>query len=360
MIVPKAVRMGPASRVPLTTGVTLVTLLLMFAAAPLAAGPPLARLPMTDRGPFNGLIGIPDGWTQVDGPVAELAWQVANNAMGEIDGTETLLLDGETHTVTLRWQRTLAGRLAIGVELPWIAHGGGFLDDAIDTWHDALGLSQGIRPLLPEDQLRYEYTRTGPPDISVTDATSGIGDLRTALAWRPFASVAGRPTLDVTAEIEWPTGDAARLTGNGGTDVAAGLRLGRTAASTRAGLGRLGWAMQAGVVWPGTADAPLPAAVGQFWYYDAALAWPAGDVLDLVVQIQGHGGPWQSDLEMLGDTALQLGLGAIWHARSGLSLRFGLFEDIRTDTTPDFALELALTYQPGSRSGLAPRPLDAE
>ncbi len=352
--------MGPALRIPPAIRVTLLTLLLLFAAAPLAAGPPLARLPMTDRGPFNGLLGIPDGWTQVGGPVAELAWQVANNAMGEIDGTETLLLDGETHTVTLRWQRTLAGRLAIGVELPWLAHGGGFLDDAIDAWHDALGLSQGIRPLLPEDQLRYEYTRTGQSGVAVTDATSGIGDLRTAFAWRPFASTSGQPTLDVTAEIEWPTGDAARLTGNGGTDVAAGLRLGQPTRSTAAGLGRLGWTVQTGVVWPGTADAPLPAAAGQFWYYDAALAWPAGAALDLVLQVQGHGGPWQSHLEMLGDTALQLGLGLIWRARSGLGLRFGIFEDIRTDTTPDFALELALTYQPGSRSGPAPRPLDAE
>lgn len=361
MIVPKAVRMGPASSAILTATAALCVLGAAAGGATVAhAGEPApARFPLADRGPLNGLVGIPNGWTQLlQGPAAELSWQITNNAMGERATGERLLLDGETHTVTLRWQHPLGERLAIGVELPWIAHGGGFLDGSIDAWHDALGLSEGIRPLLPARDLRYVYDRAGQPRAGAEDSTSGLGDLRTTLAWRLMTPGAQRPALDLTADVEWATGDADRLTGNGGTDLAAGLRAGRGGIAGTPGLGPLGWSAQAGLVWPGDADEPLPPAAGQFWYYDTALAWAATSALDLVVQLQGHGGAWQSHVTMLGDTALQLGLGAIWHPRPRLGLRLGIFEDLRTDTTPDFAIELALTYRPGS--GLAPGALDAE
>lgn len=314
-----------------------------------AAAADTPRFPLADRGPLNGLLGVPDGWTRQDGPTAELSWQITNNAMGQQSADELLLLDGETQTVTLRWQRALSGRLNLGIEVPWMAHGGGFLDRSINVWHDALGLPDGIRPDLPTNDLRYEYARDGRQPIKVDDTTSGLGDVRTSGALRLGAPGSGEVTLAMTADIKWPTGDAGRLTGSGGTDIAAGLRLAKPPTPRSSGLAQLGWSAQAGITWPGGADEPLPPPAGQIYYYDAALAWAATQSLDLVLQAQGHSGAWQSDLKMLGTRALQLGGGALWHVAGGYSLRLGLFEDIRTDTTPDVTIELALVRRPASR-----------
>lgn len=362
MIVPKAMRMGPASRHRWSRCCCRALLLALAWAATAGAATDMPRFPLADRGPLNGLLGMPDGWVRPGGPAAELGWQAANNAMGQQSGGEALLLDGETHTVTLRWQRQFGGRLSLGLALPWMAHGGGFLDGAIDDWHDALGLSDGIRPDLPGNDLRYEYARDGRPAFAVDDATSGLGDLRTAAALRLVSPGDGRLTVDVTADLKWPTGEARRLTGSGGTDLALGLRLALPPDAAAAGAGRFGWSAQAGLMWPGDADDPLPPPAGQVWYYDAALAWAVAAPLDLIVQAQGHSGAWQSGLKMLGQEALQLGVGALWRVGGRYSLRLGVFEDIRTDTTPDFALELALVVGPRDRrdSGLAARPLDAQ
>jgi hypothetical protein len=337
VIVPKAPRMGPyLRRSRCSRGAMLAAAICVAQIVSAADAAETRRFPLRDRGPFNGIVGIGDLWPDPDGPAVELSWDIASHAMAEQAGGETLILDGETHIVTLRVQRQFAGRASLAVELPWLTHGGGFMDDVIDAWHDAFGLAEGIRPSLPTGDLRYSHARGDVEVFRLDDTTSGIGDLRTSGAWR----IAGGPAgiaLDLVAEIEWPTGDAGRLTGSGGTDVAAGLRL-----ASRGG--RLGWSLGAGVAWPGEVDLPLPAAAGSVWYGDAALAWTAWPTFDVIVQAAGHGGAWESGLDALGGTALQFGGGFVWQLAPRYRLRFGVFEDIRTDTTPDFATELALVY----------------
>lgn len=344
MIVPNSACRGPYLRSVAWLFVVLVAASALCAGAATAADDTrVARFPPRDRGPFAAIVGIGDGWPDPAGPAVELSWDIASHAMGQDEGSEALLLDGETHTLTLRFQRNLGERLTLAAELPWIAHGGGFMDDLIDGWHDAFGLSEGIRPELPEDDLRYVYERNDVELFRLDDATSGIGDVRTSAAWRLLGSES--PTapfiIDAIAEVDWATGDADKLTGNGSTDLAAGVRI----AAPLGGGRRFGWALGAGVAWPGDVDLPLPPTSNEIWYYDASLAWAALPSVDLILQTQGHSGLYESELEGLGDSALQLGGGVLWRMSARYALRFGVFEDIRTDTMPDFTSELTLTYR---------------
>lgn len=348
VIVPNATSAGPDRAPARCARATLVAPLLAAALLAAAGGARAAgsadveRFPLVNRAPFTAILGVPSAG---GGAGVELSWDIASHAMAERAGDETILLDGETHALTLRWRAAVGERFAVAVELPWIAHGGGFLDGAIDDWHDAFGLSEGIRPELPRDDLRYVYTRGGAEIFRLDDATSGIGDLRTAATLRLAGSARGAPGwgLDLTAAVEWGTGDAAKLTGSGGTDLAAGLRL----EAPRTAAGRLGWTAGAGVAFPGDADLPLPGPEDAIPYYDAALAWSALPALDLVLQLQGQGGGWRSGLDMLGGASLQLGGGIAWRFGPGFVLRVGVFEDVSTDTAPDFATELALAWRPG-------------
>jgi hypothetical protein len=346
VILPKARRTGPEARA--TRLIPGVIALLTLAGTAWGAGEPsVPRFPLSDRGPFSAILGIPDGWTELAGPPAELSWHVANHAIAQESPEEILILDGETQTVTLRLQHRFAPRLSVGVEVPWIAHSGGFLDPIIDDWHDAFGFSGGIRPSVPTGDLRFIYARDEEELFNLDQRASGLGDVRTSAALCLAGGVndAGRLLIELSADVEWPTGDARRLTGSGGTDLAAGIRVARPVVRPLAPGARLGWAISAGLAWPGDVDLPLPPASAQIPYYDAALAWAATPALDLVLQAQGHGGSYQSDLPALGAAALQLGGGVIWQFSRHYAIRFGIFEDIRTDTTPDFAAELALIFR---------------
>jgi hypothetical protein len=346
VIVPKSPRAGPARR--RGTRRALAVLLALQAAAPIAvhAGPQSgsARLPMSDHSPFTGILGLPDGWTGAASPDAEIAWIVANDAVGQQTASESLLFDGETHVLELRAQRRIGERLRLGVEVPWISHGGGFLDRAIDNWHDAFGLDQGIRPSLPTGELSYLYARDGAQTVALQNYAAGLGDVTTSAAWTLAGAGAGPDALrvELTGDVQWATGDTDKLTGNGATDVAAGLSL--TAPAT--GDGRFGWSARAGILWPGEADPALPTTAGQVYYYEGSLSWRLVPSLDLALQALGHSGAWQSGLKLLGSRSLQLGGGGTWRFGRRYGLRAAVFEDLRTDTASDFTMEIALLYLP--------------
>jgi hypothetical protein len=308
-----------------------------------------ARFTVANRSPLSGVIGVPSGWNSTAPSAAELSWDMASHSLGyQSDGSagpaEVLSLDGETHAVTLRLRHALTDRLSLAVELPWLGHSGGFLDRAIDDWHDAFGLREGIRPSQPTNELRFLYARGGVTSLAVTDDTSGVGDLRTGIAWQLLQ----RPGLQLaaTGEVKWPTGDAGRLTGSGGTDVSAGLRAG----SSPDGDSRLGWSLAGGWTWPGDTDAPLPPATSGLGWYDASLSWRALAPLDLVLQLQGQDGAYRSDLKPLGSSALQFGGGFHWRLGRGYTLLFAIVEDIRPDTAPDFSAQLGLRWAPAVRT----------
>ena len=330
--------------------IALVALALSVATA---NGAEITRFTILNRGPLHALIGVPDGWNSHGPDGIELTWDMASHAVGASSGGaegEFLLFDGETHAVTLRLRRTVLPRLSLTLELPWIAQGGGFLDRGIDGWHDTFGLREGIRPDLPTDDLSYEYRRGSTVSLLVDDSTSGIGDLRTGAAYRVGELSPDGIKLDVTADVKWPTGDLQHLSGSGSTDVALGARL----TDPATGSSRLGWSLAAGLVRPGNVDAPLPEPEGTIPYYDASVSWRAWQPLDLILQLQGQGATFASDLKPLGEDSLQLGGGLLWRMSPDWAFTFSVFEDIRPDTAPDFSAQFGLRWAAGGGTASAP------
>jgi len=352
VIVPNAGSEGLVPRNGNSRGRRPAPVVLMLSAGVMLAGVVLAtaagaapRFHVINRGPLTGLIGVPDGFTATGPSTIELAWDIASHSYaGSVavpDGpVESAGFDGETHALTLRARHAVHSRLTLTLEAPWIAHGGGFLDRGIDRWHDWFGLREGVRPDQPTDALRHEYTGSGA-ELLIDDATCGLGDLRTGLAWRAFGDDSGALRLDLIVEAKLPSGDAQRLTGSGGTDVAAGIRLSDASAANR-----FAWSLGMGAVAVGDTDEPLPPAEDRIAWWDAALTWEATQALDLVLQWQGQTAAWESRLEALGDAGHQLGGGVFWQVAPSWRLQFGIFEDISPDTAPDFSAQLGLRWEP--------------
>lgn len=319
------------------------------AAAGLLGGPAAAQdfeasgFSMRNHAPLSAIIGVPARWPDATDHRTEISWNTASHAMLEVDGDEYLMLDGETQTLSVRMQRHFASRVQLGFSIPWIKHSGGYLDSFIDGWHDFFGLPEGIRPQTPDNDLMYVYENAGTTILELDEQKSGFGDLQLGMAIEVGAfgdeqstSYLRRIPLRLTFNLELPTGDADKLTGNGNTDIAAGLGL-----RSPDGSG-FGWWLDMGVVWPGDVDIAGLNTSGQVYYYDGAVSWRALRRLDLLLQLAGHTALYQSDVTMLGEPAVQLGIGALWHISEHYALRFGFFEDLRAESAPDFAIEMSV------------------
>lgn len=313
----------------------LCAVLACLAAAPPASGQESSGLLLRNRAPLIGLVGVPAPGPAPRAGRAEFVAQVFNIALAQQAGAEALLFDGETRVLTARLARMLGSRVTVAAEIPWISHGGGFLDPVIDAFHDLTGLREGVRPDLPRNDLRFVYVPDGVPTLNRQRSTSGLGDV--ALGIAVDAARFGPATLVARLDAELPTGDPERLTGNGGLDLAAGLGL-----RMGSGDGDLqGW-LGAGVAWPGGFDLDGVTARPQVAYYNAALRWRALDSLDLLLGLAGQTAAFESGLKLIGGPSLQFGAGAHWQFGRRLGLRLGFTQDIRAETAPDFGLELAL------------------
>ncbi len=303
---------------------------------------------LRNHSPFSAIVGIPGRWPDGTNTVAELSWNVSNHSFYENNGAESLLLDGETQSVSMRLQHRFSPRIQVGADIPWLAHSGGFLDDTINEWHDLTGLAEGVRPQLRNNELHYIYRVNGSDVYILEEPASGLGDLQVNLAIalgklnNPVdASYLKRLGWALKLNTELPTGDVAKLTGNGSTDLAGGFGV----RSPRTRVARLNWWLDLGIAWPGDIDIVGLNTAAQIFYYDAALTWRIHKRFDILAQVAGDSGRYQSNIKMLGRPAAQIALGGLWHIFKNYGLRFGVTEDIRAKTAPDVGLEMTLIFK---------------
>ncbi len=345
MISPDSRRFGPRARtghlrsllsIIGATGIrSLVPVAIMTGAL---AGPAAAQNAFTMRStsPFPGLISLPARWPDAEPRSFELSWNIASHSISQQSGNESLFMDGETHTLMARAQRSFGSRIRAGIEVPWIAQSGGFMDSMIDSWHGWFGLPEGIRPSIPRNDLKFVYLVDDQEVYRLDQRAAGLGDIRLSLSYDLIEYEHAAITL--VGGIKLPTGDGSKLTGSGSADYSTGLRVSSPPARSE----RYSWWLDFGIVRPGAVDIPGLQESQQILYYDLALAWKAFSAVSLLAQVSGYYAPYESSIKALGQAGMQLGLGADWQISKRYSLRFGIFEDIKVETAPDFGLELAL------------------
>jgi hypothetical protein len=268
--------------------------------------------------------------------------RVSSHAELQSNLAEAVLTDGETHRFTLYASRTFGDRLELAMEVPFIRHSGGFMDRFIDSWHQAFGLREGIRPDRSTDLLDYRYRIGDDLSLPITDSTSGLGDVLIT-ADIGLGTLGGADPGGIAWTIrfgaELPTGSAASLTGNGDTDFSIALR-----AAGRAG-SRWHWQAGAGVTRPGGSPEPLLRVDSAIIYYDVAFVREIGSRTKLALQLGGHSGPYESGLDALGGNAALAALSIARRTKSGHTWRIGFIEDLKAGTSADFALEVGFAWR---------------
>lgn len=255
---------------------------------------------------------------------------------------EQLELDGELYRWTLSGHYGFHNGLEVGLELPFVLQSGGFLDGFITDWHKAFGMSQGGRDQVPNNRLRYHYSKDGRTLLNVTRSGGGIGDISLLAGYRLFEqrTDSDHDQLALRAQLKLPTGDTSALTGSGSVDLTLFLS---GAMNRRTEWGTLGvFGSAGGMV---TSDGSILAgqrenlvALGT-----AGLGWAPASWIALKVQFNLNTPLFKSGLTEIGNGAVLLTSGGTLRLPGDYLLDIGVGEDIAVATAPDVTFHLGLS-----------------
>lgn len=300
--------------------------------------------PLRNNNPFLQIYGLPPfqgGTLAADG---ELEYSVSLDIVNHADArqleTESITLDGESYFLALSARYGATRWLELGIDLPLVAHADGFLDNAIESWHDLWGLSNSRRNG-PSNQLRFFYDGPMASSYELTSQSFGIGDVQlTAAVPLKRSGDPGAGALALRSSIKLPTGDDEKLRGSGAFDLSVGIYASKSAVLAKRDLDFSGFA---GVLLPGEGEI-FPA------IQRSAVAFGGGgatlritDRFSIGSQIYAQDAYHDSDLREIGGSSVQLALGGTYRfPRQRVSFVFSLVEDVISNGTPDFALHLSI------------------
>jgi Protein of unknown function (DUF3187) len=319
------------------------------------AGPAVATenwFPVRTHNPFLQIYGLPLFQGAEVAPRGRSAWQltfdIANHADASGRGGESVTLDGESYYLTLAWRRGITDWLEVGVDVPLTAHEEGVLDNVIEGWHDLFGMTNSKREG-PSNQLHFHYEHPDVPAFDLQQGVSGLGDIRVHAAMPLHWSALGvDDALALRAGIKLPTGDADKLLGSGAVDTYVALYYSGAHAF---GLDRLGLSAHVGVLRTGDSDLFAPIQENTVPFGGFAANWRFTERLRAKAAMYAQGDYVDSALDELG-SSIQLIVGGDYRfASHGLSLSFGIVEELFSDATADFAIELSLRHELGSGPG---------
>ncbi|HET9447994.1 MAG TPA: DUF3187 family protein, partial [Steroidobacteraceae bacterium] len=283
--------------------------------------------PARDLNPLLSGFGLPSA---LPARIADDSWSFAadfnwaSTALAQRAGSERLIVDAEIREMRLTLGRSWSNGFAARLETPYRYTGGGVLDAAIDSWHDAFGLPEGARAAMPRDRIRIAYARGNNVLLDMQAPQAGIGDVSLDVGRSLGSSTRGNAAAWLSVKL--PSGDADRFTGSGAPDVSLALagdrRLGENwsvfgqAGVTRLGDGERFPKLQEDIVWSGL----------------AGIGWRAWGGLELKAQIDVHTAVFdEADVDFLGD-AIVLTVGGDYRFVSGWQLDVAVSEDIAVES----------------------------
>jgi hypothetical protein len=178
-----------------------------------------------NQNPFIQIYGIPhETGADIVAPGklrAGLVQDYTSNYTVDYASSEQAHFDGETYRVAFTARYGIARNGEVGIDIPYVSHGGGFLDSFIIDWHRSFGLPQGGRDLTANKQINYSYYKDGEKKVRMDYATSGIGDISLTGGYRLYDArdAAHHDMLALKGALKLPTGESSSLLGSGSTDV---------------------------------------------------------------------------------------------------------------------------------------------
>ena len=297
---------------------------------------------LRNQNPFLQVYGLPTFQPAALAAPGITAWNLsldlANHAdFGESD-VENFSIDGETYFLTLSMRRRVRDKLELGFDLLLVSHADGFMDEGIEGWHDMFGMSNTKRQG-PSNELTFLYRRDGEDLYRLDSPAAGVGDIQLTAAVPLRGREFSGPQLTIRSSLKLPTGEPDKLLGSGAADFSVSLHI----AGTRSIWGRpLEYGGFAGGLLLGDGDVLPTLQNNAVPFAGAFVSWRWSERFALAAQLSGQGPYFDSDVEELGGSSLQLATGAAFRTRGNLLLRIAVVEDVSANATTDFALHFSI------------------
>lgn len=311
----------------------------------------IAAFPTSNQSPLVQIFGLPQAGTASVLPAGRYALtvveDVASNFAHDETSHEKILLDGESYRTVLSLSRGIGRDLELGLELPFVGHGGGVFDGFIEGWHDTFNLPQGGRKSAPQNRLLYRYEKDGKVRLLLDESGFGLGDIRLIGGWQLYRGTSGtaRNAVALRGSLKLPTGSSAWLRGSGSTDVA--LWLSGSSSFTLPGpWGELGFYGAGGGMIMTQGDVLPDQQRHAAGFGTAGFGYAPVDWITLKLQLDGHTAFYDnSDLRELSNSALEIRMGGDINFSASTALSIAVSEDLAVYTAPDVTLHLSLAHR---------------
>lgn len=280
--------------------------------------------------PFSLIYGLPSASSAQLLESQHSRWissiNISNTLNVQTADNDNLLIDIETWQLSFLYDYAFKEGWMLRLQLPYIIHSGGHMDSSIDAYHQLLSLPEGKRPYFSDDQIDVRYMQNNTLQLEIDNKQNSIGDISIQLAWQ------AQQTKDTAASywlsLKLPTGDSDKLTGSGGTDIAAWTSMNYRLVDTRWLYG------QAGLLYMSSSD--VLQSMQNHWavFANAGIKFEPWKNIALKAQFDMHSALYDSDIRFLGDI-LQVTFGGSYQLNKKHKLDFSMTEDIHRTASPD-------------------------
>lgn len=288
-------------------------------------------------GPGNFLL-LPSGHTETGMDII-----LSSNYAVDENAREKIVIDGETTRFTFTARHSVSPRMEVGMKVPYIINGGGFLDSFIEGYHSTFGFPQGGRDQAPRNRLLYRYSRDGSEKVRLDSSGSGIGDIRLTAALQLIEHRDNNEGIAINIGVKLPTGESNQLRGSGSTDISLSITGGTGGRLTSGKWTTYG---STGMLFM-TEGKVLPEQQKRWVGFGSlGVGWVPLTRLSLKVQADAHTPFFSgSDLKEIAASSVQLIVGGTLAVTEKTKLEIGVAEDLIVNTAPDVSFYLTLRTQ---------------
>lgn len=263
---------------------------------------------------------------------SHVSLDIANSTHIEKNDQENLLLDAETTYLMLALEYGLSYDWDMRFELPFVHHGKGFLDDAIDNYHQRFGFPEGARPRVDNDQINIQYQNAGKQLININSAVSGVSDV--GLSFVRSVQSNYEDSLSYGIKFKLPTGDENKLMGSGTFDTAIWIS-GANVISER-----VRHYMSLGAVYTGDKKGLLASVRNsEYGFLNYGIGFKVSPSVELKAQVDAHSDIYKTKTKILGHS-VALSLGGTVALSPTADLDLALTEDIDVESAPDVSFHI--------------------
>jgi hypothetical protein len=297
--------------------------------------------------PLVQIFGLPAETTAGISPaghgVFSLTQDIASEYTASATANEQIVLDGESYRWTLAARYGIRDRFEVGIDVPYVLYGGGFLDGFISDWHSTFNFPGGGRDSVPDNRLTYSYSKDGIHKLYMKDSGSGIGDISLNAGMKLYDDSSSRhhDSLALRAVLKLPTGESSALRGSGSTDFSLYLCGSMNNFTEWGSLGVFG---SVGGMVMTRGDVLSDQQNNLVGFGTFGLGWGPAEWISFKLQLNGHTALYHgSNLAELSQHSLMLTGGGTLMLPADYLLDIGISENIFVATAPDVGFHLGLS-----------------